>query len=207
MIAAGSSDVAFIVLLASPAGGRLREGMLGQDKQEARSKGATDAEASVIVNWCKRFYDVALTEKNRELARRNMQRLYDERTGEEKAAFEKTGLCGGTLSIDYALTPHFRCLMGLNPDEFLGRIQCPVLALMGDKDISGPSKSSLEAIDSALTAGKNRNHKVQELGNLNHHFQTVDPENIQSAGDIEETFSPVALEMIGSWIKDQSQRH
>jgi len=37
-----------------------------------------------------------------------MQKLYDDRTKEEKVTFEKTGLSGGTLNIDYALTPHFQ---------------------------------------------------------------------------------------------------
>ena len=96
--------------------------------------------------------------------------------------------------------------MGLNPDEFLRRAQCPVLALMGDRDTSGPSKASLKAIDRALTVGKNRDHRIQELRNLNHHFQTVDPKKRQSAGEIEETFSAAALELIGGWIKEQSQR-
>ncbi|MHC1767743.1 MAG: alpha/beta hydrolase family protein [Verrucomicrobiia bacterium] len=206
MLAAETRDAAFIVLLASPAGGPLREGILEQDKQGARAKGATEAETATIIKWCTEFYELALTEKNRELAQEQLQRLYDERTQEEKAAFEKTGLSGGTLRIDYALTPHFRGLMALNPDEFLRRVQCPVLALMGGEDTSGPSKSSLAAIEKALIAGTNRNYRVQELRNLNHHFQTVDPKNLQSAGDIQETFSPVALEIIGTWIEEQSQR-
>jgi uncharacterized protein len=207
MLATETKDIAFVVLLASPAGGRLREGMLEQDIVEARAKGASDPEAAVIVDWCRRFYEVALTEPDRELARKQMQRLYDERTKAEKAAFEKTGLGGGTLSIDYALTPHFRCLMGLNPDEFLRRVQCPVLALMGDKDTSGSSKSNLEAIDRALARGENRNHRTQELTNMNHHFQIVDPKNIHGFGEIEETFSPVALDLIGSWIRETSRLH
>jgi len=205
MLAARESEVAFIVLLASPAGGKFSEGMTRQDSTEARAKGANDAETAVIVDWCSRFYNVALNTKDKGVARRTLQRMSDERTKEEKAAFEKTGLSGGTLDIDYALTPHFHYLMSLNPDDFLKRIRCPVLALMGDKDTCGDSKFTLEATENQLKAGKNSNYKIQEFKNLNHLFQTVDPGNMRSPGDIEETFSPVALDVIGSWISAECQ--
>jgi len=39
-----------------------------------------------------RFYDLALNEKDKARARKKMQKLYDDRTKEEKVTFEKTGL-------------------------------------------------------------------------------------------------------------------
>jgi pimeloyl-ACP methyl ester carboxylesterase len=201
MLAAESPDIAFIVLMASPAGGNFGAGIIKQDSTEARARGADDHETSVIMNWCKRYYDIVINENNKDTARKKMQRLFDHRTKEEKEAFKKTGLSGGTLDIDYALTPHFQYLLSLNPDDFLKQTQCPVLALMGDKDASGPSKSILKAIENALVKDGNKNYKIQELENLNHHFQTVRNDDSE---DIEETISPVVLEIVASWITEQT---
>jgi uncharacterized protein len=201
MAAAESPDIAFIVLMASPAGGKFSDGIIKQDSMGARAKGANDHETVTIINWCQRFYNIVLNEENQDVARKKMQQLYNERTGEEKEAFEKTGLGGGTLDIDYALTPHFKYFLSLNPDDFLKNVRCPVLALMGDKDVSGPSKQILKAIENSLKSGGNKTYRVQELNNLNHHFQTVRDDN---TGDIEETISPFVLDVITSWIKEQN---
>lgn len=201
MLAAESPVPDFIVMLASPAGGSFATGIIKQDSTEARSLGADDNETLVILDWCKRYYNIALNERNKDMARREMEQLFNNRTAEEKEAFEKTGLSGGTLNIDYALTPHFQYFLSLNPDDYLKKVKCPVLALMGDKDPSGPTKSTLKAIENDLKAGRNNNYKIQELDNLNHHFQTVGNDNSE---DITETISPVVLNIITSWIKEQT---
>ena len=201
MAVAESSDIAFIILMASPPGDNSSDWIMKQDSTEARAKGADDRETATITNWCKRFYNIALNEENPDTARKKLQQLYDERTREEKEAFEKTGISGGTIDIDYALTPHFKRIMSINANDFLKQVQCPVLALMGDKDISGPSKQVLKSIENSLKSGGNKSHKIQELKNLNHSFQTVKPDN---AEDIEETISPVVLDIITSWIKERN---
>ena len=132
-----------------------------------------------------------------------MQRLFDERTPEEKQAFEKTGLGGGTLSIDYALQPHFQYLCSINPDDFLKHVKCPVLALMGDKDVSGPYAFILKTMEDMFKASGNENYSIHEMKNMNHHFQSVNPDNIQNSGDIDETISPIVLDLVCSWVKNQ----
>ncbi len=204
MAAAESPDIAFIILMASPAGGKFSDGIIRQDSVGARAKGADDSETVTIMDWCARFYQIVLNEGNRDVARKEMKQLYDQRTDEEKKAFEKTGLGGGSLDIDYALTPHFKYLLSLNPDDFLKHVKCPVLAIMGDKDISGSSKSTLKAIENSLKSGGNNNCKIQELTNINHGFQTVRQDN---TGNIEETIAPVGLNIITSWLKEQNKLH
>lgn len=203
MVAADSPDIAFIVLMASPAGGKFSKGIVAQDSVTARAGGANDHETAIIVNWCKRYYSIALNEKDIQVAREKLQRLFDDRTSEEKQAFEKTGVSGGTLSIDYALQPHFQYLCSLNPDDFLKRTKCPVLALMGDKDVSGPCTLTLKAMEDAFKAAGNTNYTIHEMKNMNHFFQSVNPDNIQNSEDIDETISPIVLNIISSWVKNQ----
>jgi pimeloyl-ACP methyl ester carboxylesterase len=203
MVAADFPEIAFIVLMASPAGGKFSDGIVSQDSLTARAGGANDRETTVIVNWCKRYYSIVLNEKDIRIAREKLQRLFDDRTPEEKQAFEKTGVSGGTLSIDYALQPHFQYLCSINPDDFLRRVKCPVLALMGDKDVSGPCTLTLKAIEDAFKAAGKINYTIHEMKNMNHFFQSVNPDNVQNSQDIDETISPIVLDLVSSWVKNQ----
>ena len=63
------------------------------------------------------------------------------------------------------------------------------------------SPDDCPAFENDLKAGGNNNYKIQELDNLNHHFQTVGNNNSE---DITETISPVVLNIITSWIKEQT---
>jgi len=200
ILAADHPEIAFIVLMAAPAGGKFSKGIVAQDSVTARAGGANDNETAIIVNWCKRYYSVALNEKDTRIAREKLQRLFDDRTPEEKQAFEKTGVSGGTLSIDYALQPHFQYLCSLTPNDFLKRVKCPVLALMGDKDVSGPCTFTLKNMEEMFKAAGNKNYSIHEMKNMNHHFQSVNPDNIRNPEDIDETISPIVLELISSWI-------
>jgi len=203
MLAADSPDIAFIVLLASPAGGKFSKGIVAQDSVTARAGGANDHETAVILNWCKRYYSIVLNEKDTRVAREKLQRLFDDRTPEEKQAFEKTGVSGGTLSIDYALQPHFQYLCSIAPNDYLMRVKCPVLALMGDKDVSGPCAITLKNMEDMFKAAGNKNYSIHEMKNMNHLFQSVNPDNIQNSEDIDETISPIVLDLISSWAKNQ----
>ena len=203
MVATDIPEISYIVLMASPAGGKFSEGIIAQDSVTARAGGANDHETVVILNWCKRYYSIALNEKDICIAREKLQRLFDDRTPEEKQAFEKTGVSGGTLSVDYALQPHFQYLCSINPDDFLRRVKCPVLALMGDKDVSGPCTLTLKAMEAAFKTAGNMNYSIHEMKNMNHFFQTVNPDNIKNSEDIDETISPIVLDLVSSWIKNQ----
>lgn len=203
MAASADHRIAYIVLMASPAGGKFSTGIAKQDSVNARAHGANDRETAIIVDWCNRFYSVVLNEPDSLLAIQKLQKLFAERTTEEKQAFEKTGVSGGTLSIDYAMTPHFKYLCSLNPDDYLKQLTCPVLALMGDKDISGVSSLNLKSMENMFIAAGNQNYKIYELKNMNHHFQTVDPDNPKDPAEIDETISPVVLDILTSWIQKQ----
>jgi len=74
MLAADSPDIAFIVLMAAPAGGKFSEGLVVQDSVTARIGGANDHETDLIVNWCKSFYSIELKEQDPRIAREKLQR-------------------------------------------------------------------------------------------------------------------------------------
>jgi hypothetical protein len=78
-----------------------------------------------------------------------------------------------------------------------------VLVLNGEKDLQVPPSQNLPEIVKALEAGGNREYAVIKLADLNHLFQTSRTGSPSEYAQIEETFSPKALEMISAWMLRQ----
>ena len=100
-----------------------------------------------------------------------------------------------------ARTPNKSFFLSHDPRVSLSRVSCPVLALNGSKDQNVPAKESLAAIKDALARGKNPNAKSVEIDGLNHFFQTAITGSSMEVGQIEETFSPLVLDLIVSWVQ------
>jgi fermentation-respiration switch protein FrsA (DUF1100 family) len=97
-------------------------------------------------------------------------------------------------------TPEMQSLLAYDPAEVLRELKIPVLALFGSKDVQVPPQQNLPAIAAALKAAGNRDFTVKELPGLNHLFQKCGQCTIAEYATIEETFSPVALAIIGDWL-------
>jgi fermentation-respiration switch protein FrsA (DUF1100 family) len=101
-------------------------------------------------------------------------------------------------------SPWFRFYLNYDPGTVLKKVNCPVLAVNGEKDIQVTPKENLRAITRALKAGGNKNYTAKELPSINHLLQTAETGNISEYGKIEETMSPTALQIIGDWILEQT---
>ncbi|WP_452222907.1 alpha/beta hydrolase family protein [Lacinutrix chionoecetis] len=87
-----------------------------------------------------------------------------------------------------------------NPQVYLEQTECPVLAINGSKDFQVLADLNLNAIESALEKGGNKDYTIKKLEGLNHLFQTAETGAAQEYATIEETFSPIALAVIKDWI-------
>ena len=90
--------------------------------------------------------------------------------------------------------------MTYDPLPALRELDCPVLAINGEKDTQVPSQENLEAIRRALTEGGNADFDIVELPGLNHLLQTADTGSPNEYASIEETMSPRALQAMTDWI-------
>jgi pimeloyl-ACP methyl ester carboxylesterase len=97
-------------------------------------------------------------------------------------------------------TPWFRYFLMYDPRPTLQRVHIPVLALNGTLDLQVPYKENLGAIDKALKAAGNRDYQIVELPNLNHLFQTTKTGAVSEYGQNTETVSPGALDIMSNWI-------
>jgi hypothetical protein len=68
-----------------------------------------------------------------------------------------------------------------------------------------PAKVNLPAIEKALKKGGNRQVTTREFPNLNHLFQECKTGSLAEYAEIEQTFSPVAMEYISAWIIQQTK--
>ena len=90
-----------------------------------------------------------------------------------------------------------------NPQDYLSKVTCPVLAINGSKDLQVLPELNLNGIESALKNANNKDVTIKELEGLNHLFQTADTGLMTEYGTIEETFSPTALKIIKDWILER----
>ncbi|MCD4843101.1 MAG: hypothetical protein K8R25_01305 [Methanosarcinales archaeon] len=155
------------------------------------SEGVSDDEIAREREIQSRIFDVVKNETDNAAAEKKLNEILDEiEMPKENRQAE----------IEKILSPWFRYFLTYDPKSTLINVQCPVLAIIGEKDLQVPSEKNLLAIEEALGTGGNKNYTVMELPDLNHLFQTAITGSPSEYEQIEETISPSALEVIGDWI-------
>ena len=204
MAAAKSPAVAFIVLMASP--GLMGEEVLySQNELLLRAVGASDEVLATRRASLKQIFDVLKNEKDNTTARIKIRKIArDELAKMSEKEKEAIGASESMLElqIQMVMSPWFRFFLTYNPKTTLMKVKCPVLAIIGEKDLQVSSKENLEAIEETLKAGGNKHYMIKELSNLNHLFQTAETGALTEYAKIEETISPTALKLIADWIKE-----
>jgi uncharacterized protein len=202
MIAARSKDIAFIVMMAGT--GLNGEEILYLQGQAILKAMGAPAEALARQKAIQQaIFDGARQEKDNKEAEKKIHQTLDgifaKLSAAERQQIEKSK--GGLdAQINRVLSPWFRFFLTYNPATALQKVQCPVLALNGEKDTQVTPKENMESIEKALQGGGNKDFTVTMLPSLNHLFQTCKTGAPAEYGKIEETLAPSALQLIGDWI-------
>jgi hypothetical protein len=199
MVAARSNDVAFIVLLAGPGlpGDSI---LLLQGALIAKAGGAPQAMIDRNMDVNRRMFGVLKAARDSADAAAGLHALSARMIGTLPEAQQKAASAQLTASENALLDPWMRYFVAYDPRPALRKIHIPVLALDGSLDLQVPPEADLAAIDTALKAAGNRDYKIVELPKLNHLFQTATTGAPTEYATISETFSPVALDLIATWI-------
>jgi pimeloyl-ACP methyl ester carboxylesterase len=206
IVATETPDVAYIVMLAGP--GLPGEDILrAQSELLARASGESEEAIERDRETQQKVFAVVKSETDAETARKELDRLLTEAI--EKLSDAEKAKLGDVESykhrqIDQVLSPWFRFFLTYDPRPTLRKVKCPVLAVIGSKDVQVPAKANLDAIADALKAGGNDNVTIRELPGLNHLFQTAKTGAPSEYSTIEETMSPSALQLIADWIRRQT---
>ncbi len=187
LVAARRTDVAFLVLMAGT-------GVPGDQilyAQGAAILRATKAPEEAIATQRKMqetMFRVAASDLPPDEVVKKIQDTLGTQTGISEMAHQVT-------------EPWFRAFLRLDPGVALAQVKCPVLVLNGELDLQVLPDQNVPAIEAALKKGGNRQVEVKRLPKLNHFFQTASTGGPAEYAQIEESFAPVALEAISSWVR------
>lgn len=95
-----------------------------------------------------------------------------------------------------------RYFLKYDPRTELVKLQIPVLALFGGKDIQVAPSQNKDEMEKALKKSKSKNYKVIVLPGMNHIFQECETGSISEYAKIEQTTSPKMLTVMTEWIKE-----
>jgi fermentation-respiration switch protein FrsA (DUF1100 family) len=227
IVAIQSSDIAFIVLMAG-LGVTGQEILYLQSELLLKAAGASDEILAVQRAGLKQIFEILKNEKDGPdhfpgnpafpaLDRRSANSTVDKKKLREvlmdtlgklsEKEKESLGASEGTVEVQLQmiLSRWFRFFIAYDPKPTLMKVKCPVLAINGELDLQVPPKENLTAIAEALEAGGNTNYTIQEMPKLNHLFQKAQTGAISEYAKIEETISPIALDVIAKWILKQTR--
>jgi pimeloyl-ACP methyl ester carboxylesterase len=194
MVAENSKEINFIVLLAGT-GIRGDQLLLLQKEKLERQKGVSENEIQKGQEIFKGTYDIIVASPDKDPDLRSKVNSYlIKKLGDKMVDTQLKTLSSQITS------PWMVCFLKLDPTLALEKVKCPVLALNGEKDLQVTADVNLEAVKKALTKGGNKKVTTKKIPNLNHLFQECETGSPDEYAAIEQTFSPIALEEISSWI-------
>jgi hypothetical protein len=200
MVAAKDRSVVFIVLMAGP-GMKGDELLPLQGKLVGLAMGRTEEQADAIASFDRGLYAAMAPAKTTEAAAADANAYLAKAAAASPQYAEQIKAVDKTVPL--LASPWFRFFLSYDPLPTLKQVKCPVLAIDGEKDLQVPAKENLTLIRTALAG--NPDVQVIELPGLNHLFQTARTGALTEYGEIEETMSPKALELVTDWIVKHTQ--
>lgn len=207
MVASQRKDVSFIVLMAGP-GVKIPQLMAEQNAAILKTNGLNDTIIREYIKLYNGMTDAIITSATGVDAKNKMiNNLTNWKATASSEALDFTGLKGDKRDVEYIdgfmeiyHDKWFNYFLKSDPQLYLQKLSCKVLALNGDKDIQVISKSNLEGIRQSLAKSKSKVYDVKELPGLNHLFQTCKTCAATEYGGLTETISPAALQTVGDWL-------
>lgn len=190
IIAGNSKDIDFIVLLAGP-GLRGDVLLLLQTELIERQSGVSNEEIKKRQEILKGAYDlVVASSANDENFKNSVSTYFNSKFDENQAK----------AATNQITSNWWYTFIKMDPVVALAKVKCPVLALNGSKDLQVPAEVNLQVIEKTLAKAGNKKVTAKILPNLNHLFQECKTGSPDEYEKIEQTFSPIALEEISSWV-------
>lgn len=214
MVAARRADVAFVVLLAGPGvpgaeilveqSARITLAATGSAELAAKNRAFQREILDYVLSLGETPHDEAVDELTRRLTARLASLSAEERRAlglpeADDSAGERVR-AAARAQAEQLLSPWFRFFLAYDPAPALRSLHCPVLAVIGSKDLQVPPDQNLPALAAALAAAPTDDWTVAQLPGLNHLFQPAATGAPGEYGQIEQTIAPAALERIGAWI-------
>jgi len=201
LVAASNEEISFIVSLAGT--GITGEKIIHRQTADlSRASGVDEKQIKEAASINKKLFAVLKKESDNNKASEKMTALYKQILEKKRATPEEAEKA--IKQIEAGLNPAgltwLRYFIMTNPAHFWKKVNCPVLALNGEKDLQVAADENLPAIEKALRTSGNNYVKTLRLPELNHLFQHCTTGLPSEYSSIEETFSADVLRTIADWI-------
>jgi len=202
IVASRNRNVAFVVLMAGP-GITGEQILLLQSALIAKAEKADEKSIRTSDKIDRQIYTILKKNSDNDKAANKIRDLMasTDRRNAKDTSYHKMTAEELSAQVKSLTSPWFRCFLTLDPQDYLTKVKCPLLAINGSLDLQVPPRENLPAIEKAMIFGGNVNYIVEELPGLNHLFQHTTTGNPAEYSKIEETISPDALEVMGKWIQ------
>jgi len=208
IVASKSKKVSFIILLAGT-GIPGNELLLLQQELIGRASGVSEDDLKKTKSTNSEIFEMVKKAKDSDQLKGDITEYITKSLKSDSKVKIPDGITESeyiAMQMSQITSPWMQFFIKYNPALVLEKVKCPVLALNGDKDMQVPSKVNLYTINKALTKGGNKKITIKELQNLNHLFQECKTGAPQEYSEIEQTFSPLALDEILNWIQIQTKK-
>lgn len=206
IVANGSQDVAFVVILASP-------GVNGEeiiDRQYSLfAKAEGDAQEAIAVGrrLLSQMIVVIKKEADSEVAKKKIYTIHTEylaKLSDVQREADKTSTLHEFFEFFMSYAHWLSFYLTFEPTSELVKIKTPVLAFFCERDLLVPPTQNLEPFSQALKKAKNNDSTILLMPKLNHRFQHCNIGTEKEYATIEETISPEVLKIIAKWILERT---
>lgn len=201
IVGSGKDRSDFLVLLAAPAMD-IDKLVLEQAKLIGEVSGTSPELVKMQIETNERVFKLLTSGVISDTIRKKIEEQYFQQinTVAKGAVNETVVREQAAKAVQGITTPWFITFINFKPQQYLGKLYGPVLALNGSKDLQVPAKQNLDIMREVMGKSKKVKLTAIELPGLNHLFQTAKTGSPSEYEGIAETFSPDALKIISDWV-------
>ena len=202
-------DIAFIISMAGPSipGSKIINYQIASANKES---GISDSGIQVALKYQNLIYQALEANKSVEeltdILYKSNYAMIEFMPKEQTASItnkEEYAKAMATISVKQVVSPWFKYFVLFDPAPKICKIECPTLALFGEKDTQVPPELNVEPYRSEFK-GREQLLTLKIIPSANHLFQKANTGLGSEYSNLNKEFAPEFLETILKWLKDNN---
>ncbi len=210
MAAAASKSVAFIILMSGPAltGEKI---MLAQAELIAAAEGIPAEQARANADLQRMTFAAvrsgtgweAVSEAGEKLTLAAIARLPEE---QRKMMGDPRTVARQQIAaqVTSMRSPWFKFFLDYDPAPTLAKVQVPVLALFGGKDLQVPAEPNRRTMEEVFAKSGLKDYRLVVMPGANHLYQEANTGSVSEYAKLKKEFLPGFLDLLTSWIRERA---
>jgi uncharacterized protein len=210
MVAVQSKSVAFIVLMSGPAltGEKI---LLAQAELTAGAERIPDEQIRADADLRRMMFAAvrsgtgweAVTETGEKLMAAAIGRLPE---AQRKAIGDPQAAARQQIAaqVASARSPWFKYFLDYDPAPTLARVQVPVLAIFGEKDLQVPAAANQRVMEEVFAKSGHKDHRIVVMPGANHLYQLAGTGSVSEYATLRKEFLPGFLDLLATWIGERT---